>query len=44
MNILCRLTPDKHKNLKVACAKEGKSMNEVVNRLIDEYLKKKAAA
>lgn len=43
-NLICRLLPDKHKDFKISCTKEGKSMNEVVNRLIDEYLKKKAAA
>lgn len=44
MKLLFRLTPEKHKDFKVACAKEGKSMCEIINKLIDDYLKKKAAA
>lgn len=45
INLILRLIPDLHTEFKIACAKEGKSMNEVACGLIREYiLKKKAVA
>ncbi|MBR2526043.1 hypothetical protein IKE67_06215 [bacterium] len=43
VNLILRLPPDKHKQFKNACTNEGKYMNEVANRLIEEYLLKKKA-
>lgn len=44
INLILRLIPDLHTEFKIACAKEGKSMNEVANRLIHQYVKSKAVA
>lgn len=44
VNLILRLTPDKHKKFKISCTNEEKSMNEVANYLIEQYLKKKATA
>ena len=43
INLICRLIPIRHTEFKIECAKEGKSMNEVVNTLIQDYLDKKKA-
>lgn len=44
INLICRLIPDRHVQFKIECAKEGKSMNQVVNKLIQDFLDKKKAA
>jgi predicted DNA-binding protein len=36
-----RLPEDLHKNLKIKCVKEGRTMAEVLVELIEEYLKRK---
>ena len=43
INLIFRLIPDRHTQFKIECAKEGRSMNEVVNQLIQEFLDKKKA-
>lgn len=43
VNLILRLPPDRHKKFKNSCTNEEKSMNEVANRLIEEYLLKKKA-
>ena len=43
INLICRLIPDRHIQFKIECAKEGKSMNQVVNQLIQDFLDKKKA-
>lgn len=43
INLICRFKPSKHTDFKVECAKEGKSMNKVVNELVQDYLNKKKA-
>jgi len=40
INLICRLLPDKHTQFKIECARQGKSMNAVVNNLIQEFLDK----
>ena len=36
-----RLPEDLHRNLKIKCVKEGRTMMEVLIELIQDYLKKK---
>ena len=43
INLICRFTIRKHTEFKVECAKECKSMNQVINELVQEYLDKKKA-
>ena len=35
-----RLDPEAHRRLKILCANEGKSIHEVLNKMINEYLDK----
>lgn len=43
IRFICSFTTSKHKDFKTECVKEGKSMNQVINELVQEYLDKKKA-
>lgn len=43
IRFICSFTIQKHRDLKIECAKESKSMNQVINELVQEYLDKKKA-
>ena len=43
IRFICSFTTPKHKDFKIECAREGKSMNQVINELVQEYLDKKKA-
>lgn len=43
IRLICSFTASKHTDFKVECAKEGKSMNQVINELVQAYLDKRKA-
>ena len=43
IRFICSFTRSKHLDLKIESAKEGKSMNQVINELVQAYLDKKKA-
>ena len=43
INLICRFKPTKHTKFKIACAEDGKSMNRVINELVQDFLDKRKA-
>ena len=43
VNLILRLPRDRHKEFKKACTDQEEFMNEVANKLIQEFLDKKKA-
>ena len=43
INLICRFKPLKHTEFKIACAQDGKSMNKVINELVQDFLDKRKA-
>ena len=37
-DLIVRFSPDEHTNLKIICALKGESMNDVVRKLVREYI------